>query len=1424
MKMIIKLIPLVALSACLSASPLDNPKVAQAHQEAGDSVCTDDTACARGKVCVAGVCVLGGTDRPVCGNKNPDDGEECDDGNEDDRDDCTNACRHAVCGDGITRTDIESENQGYEACDDGNLIDTDACTSACVAARCGDGLVRTDLAEGVPGFEACDDGNDGDDDACLSGCVEARCGDGVTRADLVQGEEGFEACDDGNQDETDVCTNTCEEARCGDGILGPGEGCDDGNDDPSDDCNACQPASCGDGVVQDGEQCDDGNDDETDACLVTCASASCGDGEQRVDIDAGEEGFEACDDGNADNTDGCVEGCVFAACGDGFLQDGVEECDDANTDPGDDCDSQCRIEACGNGRVDAGEECDDGNQVDRDDCRLSCRRNRLPTLVSVAITPPALTYGSSATCTPSGAQDEEDDQISYAFQWTVNGNELSTDQQITVTHAPGTVLVCLVRPNDYQCALSNNCAQWVPSSQVVVGHRCGDNHVHDGVEACDDGNQVQTDNCLNDCTSARCGDGVHRNDLAAGEPGYEACDDGNVDEADSCRNDCTLAACGDGIHRNDLAAGDPGFEACDDGNRDNADACTNGCAVGRCGDGILRVDMLEGEDGYEACDDGDQRAGDGCSPTCEVEAACRNGILEPGEDCDDGNDNNEDTCSNSCHWQPVGTRWIPAGEYTIGRANSGNASPAHTVRLTRPFSMMAHEVTKADFCEFDEGCNSDLSEPVAAVTWVQATQYANWLSEEKGLDPCYTYAGATVNFAGLDCTGYRLPTEAEWESAARSPNLADRYAGHDDHTEVAQFNCDIGGTTVGRLAPNGYGLFDMSGNVREWVFDSMGDYSNTDNVREDPLVNTGTHRVQRGGGCGDRPDVAGGDRPVWHREAGVQDNDYANNGFRLVISREGSCGNGRVDTGEECDDGNADTQDACTNTCETASCGDGIEREDLEDNEIGFEACDDGNSSNTDSCLTNCQDARCGDNHRWQGEEECDDGNTNDRDGCDRNCDIEESDSAMITAGDFHTCVVRDPDEDGSGHIWCWGENTHKQLAINDNAIHFRAPAERITSQEQPWEALGAGARFTHASHGAVVYTWGSSMVGASNGLGWGATEWQRSEFGAMPLNQRSWGTADVVEIAGGNAMSAFRTDSAVYVVGCAMHRDDQNNNACRPGLKWSTSGTTNRARSIQISVDGNTEHFAAVDLMIGDSYLCAKQEDNAVYCLGSNMPAVALGRYNFQGSSTWWRGEINVSQNNNNENWIDATVTGLAAGAKGLNCVNTNDRIQCIGFHNGNVQTRVLRSSNGQNEMVFNNPLRDLAVAESVGCFVDHGGCVQCFGSNHEGQRGNGYRDNCGPQGQDDCYFDRPTPISAFCRQNNPLGDGNITNVVVGATHACAATANGEDVWCWGKTDKGQAGSQAAGVSHCLCPVEVQFSTDENAPQQVCPQSCRSN
>ena len=100
------------------------------------------------------------------------------------------------------------------------------------------------------------------------------------------------------------------------------------------------------------------------------------------------------------------------------------------------------------------------------------------------------------------------------------------------------------------------------------------------------------------------------------------------------------------------------------------------------------------------------------------------------------------------------------------------------------------------------------------------------------------------------------------------------------------------------------------------------------------------------------------------------------------------CGNGVVEDGEECDDGNTEDDDACRSTCVNATCGDGVTW-------AGVEECDDGNEEDNDACLSTCVAAMCGDGAPWEGVEYCDDGNKDDEDDCLSTC-------VFASCGDGH--------------------------------------------------------------------------------------------------------------------------------------------------------------------------------------------------------------------------------------------------------------------------------------------------------------------------------------------------------------------------------------------------------------------------------------
>ena len=176
---------------------------------------------------------------------------------------------------------------------------------------------------------------------------------------------------------------------------------------------------------------------------------------------------------------------------------------------------------------------------------------------------------------------------------------------------------------------------------------CGDGSVDDG-EACDDGNDDDTDDCLSTCAFPSCGDGfVHA--------GVEECDDGNDENSDACLTTCVAAACGDGFTWE-------GVEECDDGDEIDTDHCPTTCTLATCGDGFTWQ-------GHEGCDDGNDDDTDDCPTTC-IPATCGDGFVRAGdEECDDGNDDEHDDCLTSCVAASCGDGFIWVGMEDCDDAN-----------------------------------------------------------------------------------------------------------------------------------------------------------------------------------------------------------------------------------------------------------------------------------------------------------------------------------------------------------------------------------------------------------------------------------------------------------------------------------------------------------------------------------------------------------------------------------------------------------------------------------------------------------------------------------------------------------------------------------------------------------------------------------
>jgi len=206
----------------------------------------------------------------------------------------------------------------------------------------------------------------------------------------------------------------------------------------------------------------------------------------------------------------------------------------------------------------------------------------------------------------------------------------------------------------------------------------------------------------------------------------------------------------------------------------------------------------------------------------------------------------------------------------------------HRVSLTRPFLIAATPVTQAQWLALmsDNPTWAKGDElPVESVSWFDAVQYCNRLSEALGLRPAYGSSGDGI-LLDLDAPGFRLPTEAEWETAARAGE-DHVFSGSSDVDTVAWYWGNTGGLTqpVGRKRPNAIGLYDMSGNVAEWVWDLYGPYP-TDPETTDPTgTDEGEIRTCRGGSAFNLP----ADLRVAARGAQVRpDERYHFLGFRLA--------------------------------------------------------------------------------------------------------------------------------------------------------------------------------------------------------------------------------------------------------------------------------------------------------------------------------------------------------------------------------------------------------------------------------------------------------------------------------------------------------------------------------------------------------------
>ena len=197
--------------------------------------------------------------------------------------------------------------------------------------------------------------------------------------------------------------------------------------------------------------------------------------------------------------------------------------------------------------------------------------------------------------------------------------------------------------------------------------------------------------------------------------------------------------------------------------------------------------------------------------------------------------------------------FIPAGDFMMGSEGMEALPceyPKRKITQSRDIYMTRFPITQLQYWSLTDQEPSHFQgalRPVDSISWLDAVQACNLYSLAMGYKPAYRIEKEGAVLWDQSANGYRLPTEAEWESAARADQDC-YFSGSDDPCKVAWFSDNATETKrVGSKEPNSAHLYDMTGNVWEWVFDAYDEEAYRKTPTIDPVVEEGTYRVCRGG-------------------------------------------------------------------------------------------------------------------------------------------------------------------------------------------------------------------------------------------------------------------------------------------------------------------------------------------------------------------------------------------------------------------------------------------------------------------------------------------------------------------------------------------------------------------------------------------------